>query len=197
MAESSRSQFGFLFENFYRLLAQPIFYRADRGVNSESARSQFTDAYLLIGQMADSPMGQARKEFKAARARLGSTHSYLCIVSVRGSAVWPLGSRVGRLCHLAKRAAIWQWQIFTCPKWRATDEQVWKKSRQLERVWIPRIRSGRIVLASGSDVWPLGCRGSVTWRRGARLSLDGRAFSSRPVPDPRSSQKLPKAKTIK
>ena len=119
MAESLRSQFEIMFWVFERLWVQPIFYRADRGVNSESARSQFTDAYLLTGQMADSPMGQARKEFKAARARLGSTHSYLCIVSVRGSAVWPLGSRVGRLCHLAKRAAIWQWQIFTCPKWCA------------------------------------------------------------------------------
>ena len=70
--------------------------------------------------MADSPMGQARKEYKAARARLGSTHSYLCILSVRRSAVWPLGSRVGRLCHLAKGAASWQWQIFTGPKWRVT-----------------------------------------------------------------------------
>ena len=117
--------------------------RSQFGLSAESIRR----CLFSIGQMADSPMGQARKEFKAARARLGSTHSHWCIVSVRGSAVCPLGSRVRRLCHLAKRAASWQWPTFTGPKWRVTDEQVWKSQGSSSA-------SGLHAVVLGASCWP-------------------------------------------
>ena len=108
MAESLRSQFEHLFDKFRRLGARPIFYRAESrsqfGVSAESIRH---DLFIIgpSGGVTDAP---ARKEVKAARAILGSSHSSRCIMlgcdsaartivreaSWEGFAIW---RRVGRL----------------------------------------------------------------------------------------------------
>ena len=108
MAESLRSQFEHLFDKFRRLWARPIFYRAESrsqfGVSAESIRH----GPFIIGPSGGVTDAPARKEVKAARAILGSSHSSRCIMLGSDSAARPIGweaswegfaiwRRVGRL----------------------------------------------------------------------------------------------------
>ena len=97
----------------------PIFYRSDRGVDSESARSRFAMACFLTGPNCANAGAPSQQEIKAARVRLGSTHSYRRIRPASESADWPVDREAsGRLCHLMKRGAFPRWQklfVPTCP----------------------------------------------------------------------------------
>ena len=119
MAESLRIRFGNLVEAFGCLWVATYFYRSDRGVDSESARSRFAMTYVLTGPNCENVGAPSQQEIKAARVRLGSTHSYRRIRPASESADWPIGREAsGRLCHLMKRGAFPGWQklfVLACP----------------------------------------------------------------------------------
>ena len=116
MAEPLRSRFGNLVEAFGCLwVATYLLQVGPRRRFRVSAESIRHDLFLTGPNWANAGV-PSQQGIKAARVRLGSTHSYRRIRPASESADWPVDREAsGRLCHLMKRGAFPGWQKLLVP----------------------------------------------------------------------------------